>query len=65
MAFEATACNVMIASPGDVQVERNIVREVVHEWNAVNASARSTVLLPVGLGDPLRTADGRFSTIYN
>jgi hypothetical protein len=48
MAFEATACNVMIASPGDVQVERNIVREVVHEWNAVNASARSTVLLPVG-----------------
>lgn len=48
MAFSATAYNVMIASPGDVQIERNIVRDVVHEWNAVNAFARSTVLLPVG-----------------
>lgn len=48
MAFQATVCNVMIASPGDVQIERNIVREVVHEWNAVNASTRKAVLLPVG-----------------
>ena len=48
MAFHATVCNVMIASPGDVQVERNLVREVVHEWNAVNASTRQAVLLPVG-----------------
>ena len=48
MTFEATACNVMIASPSDVQVERNIVRDVIHEWNAVNASTRCTVLLPVG-----------------
>lgn len=48
MTFEATACNVMIASPGDVQVERNIVRDVIHEWNAVNAPSRRTVLLPVG-----------------
>lgn len=48
MAFHATVCNVMIASPGDVQIERNIVREVVHDWNAVNASTRRAVLLPVG-----------------
>lgn len=48
MAFEVTACNVMIASPGDVQVERNIVRDVIHEWNAVNALTRRAVLLPVG-----------------
>lgn len=47
MTFEATACNVMIASPSDVQVERNIVRDVIHEWNAVNASTRRIVLLPV------------------
>ena len=38
----------MIASPGDVQAERDIVRDVVHEWNAVNAVRRGTVLLPVG-----------------
>lgn len=48
MTFEATACNVMIASPSDVQIERNIVRDVIHEWNAVNASTRHIVLLPVG-----------------
>jgi hypothetical protein len=48
MAYEGTICSVMIASPGDVQVERNIVREVVHEWNAVNASTRKAVLLPLG-----------------
>jgi hypothetical protein len=38
----------MIASPGDVQAERDIVRDVVHEWNAVNAIRRGIVLLPVG-----------------
>lgn len=48
MSFQATAYSVMIASPSDVQVERNIVREVVHEWNGVNSSSRKTVLLPVG-----------------
>jgi len=48
MAFQATVCNVMIASPGDVQIERNFVREVVHEWNTVNAMPRRAVLLPLG-----------------
>lgn len=38
----------MIASPGDVQSERNIVREVVHEWNAMHAVSRKAVLMPVG-----------------
>jgi len=38
----------MIASPGDVQTERNIVREVVHEWNATNSVSRKAVLLPIG-----------------
>jgi hypothetical protein len=38
----------MIASPGDVQPERDIVREVVHEWNSVHGSRRQVLLLPVG-----------------
>ncbi len=38
----------MIASPGDVSAERSIVREVLSEWNVVNADTRRTVLLPVG-----------------
>jgi len=48
MLFSATAFNVMIASPSDGQIERNVIRDVIHEWNAVNACARSTVLLSFG-----------------
>jgi len=48
MPFNATVYRVMIASPGDVQAERDIVRDVVHEWNAVNSVRRGIVLLPVG-----------------
>ncbi len=38
----------MIASPNDVPAERNIVREVVYEWNAVHSQSRKIVLLPIG-----------------
>jgi len=38
----------MIASPGDVASERDIVRSVIHDWNDVNASASKVVLNPVG-----------------
>lgn len=39
---------VMIASPGDVSDERNIIREVIHDWNDVNAAMSRTMLAPVG-----------------
>lgn len=48
MGYDAKVYNVMIASPGDVASERNIVREVVHEWNVIHSSHRKIVLLPVG-----------------
>lgn len=48
MSYRATVFNVMIASPGDVAAERAAVREVVNEWNVVNAERRRTVLLSVG-----------------
>ena len=48
MAFRALAVPVMIASPGDVRAERDIVREIIHEWNAANAIAREVILIPVG-----------------
>jgi len=37
----------MIASPGDVKEERDIIRDVVLEWNAINSKAKGVVLLPV------------------
>lgn len=48
MSYQATAYNVMIASPGDVASERAIIRDVVYEWNAVHSASRRVVLLPVG-----------------
>lgn len=48
MSYQATVFKVMIASPSDVAAERNVIREVLTEWNNVNADSRRTVLLPVG-----------------
>jgi len=48
MSYDAKAFNVMIASPGDVASERNIVREVIFEWNTIHSQVRKIVLMPVG-----------------
>ena len=48
MAYKATIIPVMIASPGDVAEEREAIREVIHDWNDVNASSQGIVLTPVG-----------------
>ena len=48
MSYQATVFKVMIASPSDVAAERNVIREVLTEWNNVNADSRRTILLPVG-----------------
>jgi hypothetical protein len=37
----------MVASPSDVFQERGIVRNVIAEWNAVHASDRKTILMPI------------------
>lgn len=38
----------MIASPGDVSEERDIIRAVIHDWNDVNAAISKTMLTPMG-----------------
>lgn len=38
----------MIATPGDVTKEREIIREVIHDWNDINASNSKIILSPVG-----------------
>jgi hypothetical protein len=48
MPFSATVLRLMIASPGDVQKERAVVREVVSEWNSANGAHRNLMLLTVG-----------------
>lgn len=48
MSFNAQVINVMIASPSDVPDERQVVREVLYNWNAIHADERKQVLLPIG-----------------
>ena len=48
MSYNARVFNVMIASPSDVTSEREIVREVLYDWNAVHSERENIVLLPVG-----------------
>jgi len=48
MPFQATVLQVMTAAPGDVTIELQIIRDILAEWNAVNATLRKTVLLPIG-----------------
>ncbi len=48
MPYQATVIPVMIASPGDVLEERNVTRDVMHEWNYVNSMSTNAVLMPVG-----------------
>ena len=47
MAYIATVIEVMIASPSDVEIARQIAREVVLRWNTLNSKSKHVVLIPV------------------
>lgn|GEM_PF-764664 len=48
MTYNATAVKIVIASPSDVPNERRIIRNVLSEWNNINAESSKVVLMPVG-----------------
>lgn len=48
MSYPAEAYRVMIASPSDVPQERQLVRDVIQEWNFVHSDDRGIVLMPIG-----------------
>ena len=48
MAYMATVIPVMIASPGDVTEERNVIRSVIHDWNDINSFTSKVILTPIG-----------------
>lgn len=47
MAFNASVYRILVASPSDVGEEREIIPEVINEWNAVSAFATKIILMPV------------------
>jgi hypothetical protein len=48
VAYTATVIPVMIASPGDVAEERDIARQVIHDWNDINSQRSNVMLAAVG-----------------
>jgi len=48
MSYDAKVIKVFIASPGDVQKERDLIRETIYEWNMINSVARGIILMPIG-----------------
>lgn len=47
MSFKSETYRVLIASPSDLEEERQAATEAINDWNALNAAAEATVLLPV------------------
>jgi nucleoside 2-deoxyribosyltransferase len=47
MSFNAKVFKILIASPGDVNEEREAIPEVIARWNNTNAESNEVVLLPV------------------
>ncbi|GAB5526973.1 MAG: hypothetical protein Roseis2KO_48450 [Roseivirga sp.] len=47
MSFTSTIYRVLIASPSDVQEEREITARIIQSWNDVNSFSKKIVLLPV------------------
>lgn len=48
MSYKAKVVKVMIATPSDVARERQLIRDVIYDWNSVYSEDRDLVLLPVG-----------------
>lgn len=47
MSYESTVYRVLIASPSDVDEEREVVTRIIQDWNDLNSFNKKIVLLPV------------------
>lgn len=47
MAFNSRVFRIFIASPSDVQEERDIIARIIREWNDLHSYERKVVLLPL------------------
>ena len=47
MPFSATVLRILVASPSDTKDERDLLRQVIREWNDDHTEDTGTVLLPV------------------
>lgn len=48
MPTDVKLYSVIIASPGDITEEREIIREEIHQWNSMHAVTTQMILQPIG-----------------
>lgn len=48
MSFDAKVLKILIASPGDVSKEREVIAEIIGRWNNINAESKGVMLMAVG-----------------
>jgi hypothetical protein len=65
MAFNARVYRILIASPSDVNEERDVVVRAIQEWNNRNAVERAVTLLPVRWETHSRPEFGRPQSSLN
>jgi len=65
LAFSAQVLRILIASPSDVQDEREITTQVIQEWNDQNSADRQVVLLPLRWETHSAPSIGRPQEIIN
>lgn len=47
MSYKASVYEIMIASPGDIADEKDIIYEIIRDWNTINARDNNIVLVPL------------------
>ncbi|MBS3771928.1 MAG: hypothetical protein KGY69_16875, partial [Bacteroidales bacterium] len=46
MSFESTVYEILIYAPGDVQEEKEIIEEIIEEWNMIHSKREKITLIP-------------------
>lgn len=65
MTYSAQVHRILIASPGDVEKERNQISNTINDWNCVHSESHEKVLLPVRWETHAKPGAGRAQELIN
>lgn len=65
MTYSAQVHRILIASPGDVDKERNQISNTINDWNCVHSESHEKVLLPVRWETHAKPGAGRAQELIN
>jgi hypothetical protein len=65
LTYNAEVNRILIASPGDVEKERNQISNAINDWNCVHSESHGKVLLPVRWETHAKPGAGRAQELIN